>query len=567
FQLYVMLIEVFEAEKSRICWYYIIAYGISLVIVCISGAIFPQGYGNDRYCWLKPDNYFIYSFVGPVILILLANLVFLAMAIVKMCRRANATVSMKNKEHSKLASTRTWLRGAICLVFLLGLTWTFGLLYLNKETVFMAYIFALFNSLQGFFMFLFHCVQNEKVKKEYQKFIRQHSWLPKCLRCSKPNGGGGSSSDSAGIGKEKRTSFYGGWNGSQSGPNSHSTDNSVLSPHGTSLQRDWNSHSTSMNSADKIIVPTATSANMAATLSRPQYTRATTPPPTFETTPNTSTLPYIRSLYRHNSVNSNISNTVSTWGTLHKPLHWKNISFKSYSRDSGHGGSEQEESPRSQALLTDTRLNNYKDLRRQPYFAAEFNQATCSSNIPERELREFSNRNDSLPHPKQLQIQSHGIRKKSGNFLRTTHPWNHTYTEIHEGRMQQRNLVPEDDPVYEEIERNDVQVSDMSDEDGKRQSDMSRQSSRSYDDHRPLIPYSPTDRNTQSCMELVSKHPVKDHRCVADMNPNRFARQNMYRGDIARALAAVLDGETVVCHLEPPEIYAFVFSIESYLLF
>lgn len=69
-----MLIEVFEAEKSRICWYYIIAYGISLVIVCISGAIFPQGYGNDRYCWLKPDNYFIYSFVGPVILILLVRI-------------------------------------------------------------------------------------------------------------------------------------------------------------------------------------------------------------------------------------------------------------------------------------------------------------------------------------------------------------------------------------------------------------------------------------------------------------------------------------------------------------
>ncbi|KAK9723171.1 GPCR proteolysis site, GPS, motif [Popillia japonica] len=476
FQLYVMLIEVFEAEKSRICWYYIIAYGISLVIVCISGAIFPQGYGNDRYCWLKPDNYFIYSFVGPVILILLANIVFLTMAIVKMCRRANATVSIKNKEHSKLASTRTWLRGAVCLVFLLGLTWTFGLLYLNKETVVMAYVFALFNSLQGFFMFLFHCVQNEKVKKEYQKFIRQHSWLPKCLRCSKPNGGGGSSSDSAGIGKEKRTSFYGGWNGNQSGPNSHSTDNSVLSPHGTS-----------------------------------------------------------------------------------------NISFKSYSRDSGHGGSEQEESPRSQALLTDTRLNNYKDLRRQPYTQAEYNQAVCSSNLQEREIQEFVHHNDNLAHPKQLPVQlHHSIRKKNSSFLRTTNPWNHTYTEIHDGRLQ-RNLVPEDDPVYEEIERNDIQVSDMSDEDGKRQSDMSRQSSRSYDDHRPLIPYSPTDRNSQSCLELVSKHQAKDHRYATDMNPNRFNRQNLYRGDIARALAAVLDGETVVCHLEPPEIYACD-SIFSYVI-
>lgn len=119
-----------------------------------------------------------------------------------------------------------------------------------------------------------------------------------------------------------------------------------------------------------------------------------------------------------------------------------------------------------------------------------------------------------------------------------------------------RTLVPEDDPVYEEIEKNDVQISDMSDEDGKRQSDMSRQSSRSYDDHRPLIPYSPTDRISQTSFEMVPKHQVRDHRLAAETNSNRFNRQNLYRGDIARALAAVLDGETVVCHLEPPEIYA-----------
>lgn len=63
----------------------------------------------------------------------------------------------------KLIICRTWLRGAIVLVFLLGLTWLFGFLYLNEDTVVMAYIFAGLNSLQGFFIFLFHCVQNEKV--------------------------------------------------------------------------------------------------------------------------------------------------------------------------------------------------------------------------------------------------------------------------------------------------------------------------------------------------------------------------------------------------------------------
>ncbi|CAG2053339.1 unnamed protein product, partial [Timema podura] len=224
FQLYVMLIEVFEVEKSRIRWYYSFAYGVPLIIVAVSCVVDPFSYGTDKYCWLRADNFFIFSFVGPVIVVILANLVFLSMAIFMMCRHANASASMKSKEHSRLSSVRTWLRGAIVLVFLLGLTWTFGLLYLNEESALMAYTFTVLNSLQGLFIFVFHCVQNEKVHKEYRKFIRRHSWLPKCLRCSKHS-----------HNKERHSSLYAGSNGNPSAPNSHSTDSSALSPHGTSV--------------------------------------------------------------------------------------------------------------------------------------------------------------------------------------------------------------------------------------------------------------------------------------------------------------------------------------------
>lgn len=68
-----MLIEVFEAEKSRLRWYYLIAYGLPLIIVSVSGAVFPHGYGTERYCWLRADNYIIYSFVGPVIIVILVS--------------------------------------------------------------------------------------------------------------------------------------------------------------------------------------------------------------------------------------------------------------------------------------------------------------------------------------------------------------------------------------------------------------------------------------------------------------------------------------------------------------
>ncbi|XP_063981023.1 latrophilin Cirl-like isoform X4 [Diachasmimorpha longicaudata] len=481
FQLYVMLIEVFEAEKSRLRWYYLVAYGGPLLVVAISCIIDPLSYGTDRYCWLRADNYFIFSFVGPVILVILANLVFLSMAIYMMCRHANTTVSMKSKEHSRLASASgkeenalpnklqahlAWLRGAIVLVFLLGLTWTFGLLYLNQESVIMAYIFTVLNSLQGLFIFVFHCVQNEKVRKEYRKFIRRHSWLPKCLRCSKTvtSSSGGSTGTSGGaVGVNGGKDFPS--HNTSSNPSAPTTDSSGLSPHAAS----------------------------------------------------------------------------------------NNISFKSYSRDSGHGGSEQEESPRTHNTMTLGHTGRTRDRRQM---------------------------NDSL--------EITGVNRPSGR--RAASPYNHTYTEIrdggrvggyHQGHL--RGLVGEDDPVYEEIERGgsgigvgvgEIQVSDMSDEDGRRQSDMSRQSSRSYGDHRPLIPYSPAndrlihygqsvDRNAlqydpsqyspaqertlNACWEKLRRQQAKYE--LGEMNriPGNFG---MPQQDHTRTVA-VLDGHTVVCHLQP----------------
>lgn len=73
FQLYVMLIEVFEAEKSRIRWYYLVAYGVPFLIVAISAIIDPFSYGTDQHCWLRADNFFIFSFVGPVIAVILVS--------------------------------------------------------------------------------------------------------------------------------------------------------------------------------------------------------------------------------------------------------------------------------------------------------------------------------------------------------------------------------------------------------------------------------------------------------------------------------------------------------------
>ncbi|EGI58401.1 Latrophilin-3 [Acromyrmex echinatior] len=717
FQLYVMLIEVFEAEKSRLRWYYLVAYGAPLLVVAISCIIDPLSYGTDRYCWLRADNYFIFSFVGPVILVILANLVFLSMAIYMMCRHANTTVAMKSKEHSRLASARAWLRGAIVLVFLLGLTWTFGLLYLNQESVVMAYIFTVLNSLQGLFIFVFHCVQNEKVRKEYRKFVRRHSWLPKCLRCSKTVTGGsaGSTGGSGGTGGANGGKDFASHNTS-SNPSAPTTDSSGLSPHAatnvgtnagaTSPPNNHNNLTTTCNNtnlsinvnlnnlslrspvgahqmhmmapsnhnrhpAQQVIIYATlfvlstrlfTTKKFKQTNFRRRWGRYTfrkirnvlvdliltrhakggvrrdalyastytshftsicslalhgtsvfrlnalrylvsgrswaivdrQPAVTVPGEPASSeahivaTLPYARHAFLPSAPNIPKSAT-ATWGHLNKNLMWKNISFKSYSRDSGHGGSEQEDSPRTHNTLT----LGHSGRRRGPNDASDMNT---------------------------------GTRTIGGR--RAAMPYNHTYTEIVDGRGNggiaghhqlhghhgqhvhlPRGLANEDDPVYEEIERGggggggggngsgnggissgiggivgagEIQVSDMSDEDGRRPSDMSRQSSRSYGDHRPLIPYSPAaDRNLvhygQTMTERggsagggnLTHYDSTEYGVERTLNAcwEKLRRQQArYElGDLPRLPAAygmppqqdhtrtvaVLDGHTVVCHLQP----------------
>ncbi|KAK8747712.1 hypothetical protein OTU49_016552, partial [Cherax quadricarinatus] len=219
FQLYVMLVEVFESEKPRARWYYAAAYGFPAVVVAVSAVVDPFSYGTRQACWLRTDNYFIFAFVGPVIAVIIANSVFLSMSLFIMCRHTNITASLKNKEHTKLASVRTWVRGAIVLMFLLGLTWTFGLLYLNQASVVMAYIFTVLNSLQGLFIFIFHCVQNDKVKKELRRAGRRHPWLRACL-CAP--------SERSHTSKDTRTSHNA---GSHSQPNSHASHTVGTSSH------------------------------------------------------------------------------------------------------------------------------------------------------------------------------------------------------------------------------------------------------------------------------------------------------------------------------------------------
>uniref|UniRef100_A0A3Q2Y2Z0 Adhesion G protein-coupled receptor L1 n=1 Tax=Hippocampus comes TaxID=109280 RepID=A0A3Q2Y2Z0_HIPCM len=176
-QLYLMLVEVFESEYSRKKYYYLCGYCFPALVVGISAAIDYRSYGTKKACWLRVDNYFIWSFIGPVSFVIMLNLVLLMITLHKMIRNS----SPLKPDSSRLDSIKSWVLGAITLLFLLGLTWAFGLIFINENSLIMAYLFTTFNAFQGMFIFIFHCALQKKVHKEYSKCLR-HSYC--CSRVS-----------------------------------------------------------------------------------------------------------------------------------------------------------------------------------------------------------------------------------------------------------------------------------------------------------------------------------------------------------------------------------------------
>ncbi|KIH42267.1 7 transmembrane receptor [Ancylostoma duodenale] len=71
YQLYLMLIEVFEPDNTRILLYYLFSYGFPAVVVAVSGGVAWQNYGTDRYCWINTSTPTLWAFIGPIIVVIM----------------------------------------------------------------------------------------------------------------------------------------------------------------------------------------------------------------------------------------------------------------------------------------------------------------------------------------------------------------------------------------------------------------------------------------------------------------------------------------------------------------
>nr|KAG5695718.1 hypothetical protein BaRGS_004463 [Batillaria attramentaria] len=167
FYMYLSFVRIFRTISTDIILKFsCFAWGVPVLIVAITaGVSTADSYSplDSGICWLTGTAFYA-AFVGPVCLILLLNLVSFVLVL-------RVILGLTDKQETSQAAQK--LRRAIGVVVLLGLTWVFGLLSIEDTSqIVFNYLFAVFNSLQGLFIFLFYCVFNKNTRAIWQRCFR-----------------------------------------------------------------------------------------------------------------------------------------------------------------------------------------------------------------------------------------------------------------------------------------------------------------------------------------------------------------------------------------------------------
>ncbi|PIK61624.1 putative G-protein coupled receptor [Apostichopus japonicus] len=164
FTMYLALVQVFDSKRRRfmlkMCF---LGWGLPAVIVGCSVWIDRENYGyENNLCYLKRIPFFI-SFFVPVCIVMIWNSVVYILVARQMHR-----LRKRQTKFNQTFSLTDQLRASFSLTFLLGLTWLFAFFAFGELNLTFTYLFAITNTLQGFVVFLLHCVFKREIRRQWQ---------------------------------------------------------------------------------------------------------------------------------------------------------------------------------------------------------------------------------------------------------------------------------------------------------------------------------------------------------------------------------------------------------------
>uniref|UniRef100_A0A4X1VIJ0 Adhesion G-protein coupled receptor G6 n=1 Tax=Sus scrofa TaxID=9823 RepID=A0A4X1VIJ0_PIG len=175
--MYIALVKVFNTYIRRyILKFCIVGWGLPALVVSIVLASRNQNevygkesYGKeqgDEFCWIQDPVVFYVSCAGYFGVMFFLNVAMFIVVMVQICGR-NGKRSSRTLREEVLRN----LRSVVSLTFLLGMTWGFAFFAWGPLTVPFTYLFCIFNSLQGLFIFIFHCAMKENVQKQWRRHL------------------------------------------------------------------------------------------------------------------------------------------------------------------------------------------------------------------------------------------------------------------------------------------------------------------------------------------------------------------------------------------------------------
>ncbi|KAJ7419161.1 hypothetical protein WISP_55419 [Willisornis vidua] len=180
--MYIALVKVFNTYIRRyILKFCIIGWGLPALVITIvlasANTNASQVYGKELYgkdangqgddfCWIKNEVVFYVTCAGYFGIMFLMNIAMFIVVMVQICGRNGKRTNRSLKEEILRN-----LRSVVSLTFLLGMTWGFAFFAWGPLTLAFLYLFSIFNSLQGLFIFVFHCAMKENVQKQWRRHL------------------------------------------------------------------------------------------------------------------------------------------------------------------------------------------------------------------------------------------------------------------------------------------------------------------------------------------------------------------------------------------------------------
>ncbi|XP_061544471.1 cadherin EGF LAG seven-pass G-type receptor 2 [Phycodurus eques] len=154
---YRMISEVRDINYGPMRFYYLIGWGVPAFITGLAVGLDPEGYGNPDFCWLSMYDTLIWSFAGPIAMVVSVNVFLYILS-------SRASCSTRRQSVEKKEPRVSGLKTAGGVLFLVSVTCFLALLSVNSDMIIFHYLFAGFNCVQGPFIFFFRIVFNKEAR-------------------------------------------------------------------------------------------------------------------------------------------------------------------------------------------------------------------------------------------------------------------------------------------------------------------------------------------------------------------------------------------------------------------